>query len=142
MPLYARTLALNVFYNFARDTFANPTGLEDELPSICNAIKTMMSWNFAKVATVCRERCGGMGFLSNSRFGDYLACSHTSLTAEGDNRVLMHKIVKDMLKRLKDGWKHQQPALNVVKQVGTFDDVSRLETLSDLFRFREITLAQ
>jgi len=142
MPLFCRTLALNVFYNFARDVFANPVGLEDELPSICSVVKTMMGWNFAKTAAVCRERCGGMGFLSNSRFGDYLACAHTALTAEGDNRVLMHKIVKDMLKRLKDGWRHQQPSLNVRKQVGTFDDVSRLETLSDLFRFREITLAQ
>jgi acyl-CoA oxidase len=129
LPLFAKTLALNVYYNFARDAFANPKGLEDELPSICSIVKTMVSWNFAKTAATCRERCGGMGFLSNSRFGDWLACAHTGLTAEGDNRVLMHKIVKDMLKRLKDGWKHPQPALNVVKQIGAFDDVSRMETL-------------
>ena len=55
--------------------------------------------------------------------------------------MLMHKIVKDMLKRLKDGWKHPQPALNVLKQVAAFDDVSTLETLSDLLKFRQITLA-
>ena len=82
-----------------------------------------------------------MGFLSSSRFAEYLACAHTTLTAEGDNRVLMHKIVKDMLKELKKGKNHPQPRLNVTKQVGTFDDVSGLETIADLFRFRQITLA-
>lgn len=140
LPLFARSLALNVFYNFARDVFANPGELKGELPSICNIVKTMMSWNYSKVATVCRERCGGMGFLSNSRFAEHLACSHTTMTAEGDNRVLMHKIVKDMLKGLKNGYKHPQPSMNVTQQIGTFDDVSGMDTLSDLFRFRQIVL--
>lgn len=115
LPLLARTLALNVYYNFARDVFASPKDLKAELPSICSSVKTMMSWNYAKTASVCRERCGGMGYLSSSRFADYLACAHTSCTAEGDNRVLMHKIVKDMLKGIKKGKVLPQPKMNVKK---------------------------
>ena len=112
LPLLARTLSLNVFLNFAKDVFAAPGDLETELPSICSVIKTLMGWNYSRVATVCRERCGGMGFLSSSRFAEYLACSHTCLTAEGDNRVLMHKIVKDCLKGL---FKSPQPKMNIKK---------------------------
>jgi acyl-CoA oxidase len=105
MPLLARSLALNVFYNFVRDAFKvqEPAW---EIPSLCSVVKTLMGWNYAKTAATCRERCGGMGFLANARFAEYLACAHTTLTAEGDNRVLMHKIVKDMTNAVtKSGYK-------------------------------------
>ena len=142
MPLLARTLALNVFYNFVRDAF-KAQNLGWETPSLCSIIKTLMGWNYGRTAAVCRERCGGMGFLSNSRFAEYLACAHTSMTAEGDNRVLMHKIVKDLLKAVATK-QHQLPAprLNVQTQIGTFDDVSQMETLSDLLRFRQKVLCE
>ena len=102
-----------------------------------------MGWNYSRTSTVCRERCGGMGFLSSSRFAEYLACAHTCLTAEGDNRVLMHKIVKDLLKAVATK-KHTLPAprMNVLTQIGTMDDVTPIEYLSDLFRFRQIALCQ
>lgn len=44
-----------------------------------------------------RERCGGQGFLAANTFGEAMAGAHAALTAEGDNRVLMIKVVKDML---------------------------------------------
>lgn len=88
---------MNVVYNWARDIYKNPKGYENELLSICCIVKTMMGWNNERAASVCRERCGGLGYLANNRFADYLALSHAALTAEGDNRVLMTKIVKDMI---------------------------------------------
>lgn len=97
MPLMARSLALNVHYNWAKDVFKNPVGHEHDLLSICCITKTMLGWNLMKVTNTCRERCGGMGYLSVAKFGDYLAMAHASVTAEGDNRVLMTKIVKDYL---------------------------------------------
>lgn len=133
---------MNVFYNFVKDCYKvqEPAW---EIPSLCSVIKTFVSWNFAKVAAVCRERCGGMGFLSNARFAEWLACAHTSLTAEGDNRVLMHKIVKDLTKAVvKDGFKMPQPKLNVKAQIGTMDDVSALEYLSDLMKYRQMRLCE
>ena len=123
------------------DVFANPGPLADELLAICCIDKTMVSWNFERASTVGRERCGGMGFLSVSRFHDYLAGAHTSLTAEGDNRVLMIKIVKDMITGLaKKTWKLPVPTLNVKKQVATFNEITELSTILDLMKYREVDL--
>ena len=142
LPLLARTLSLNVFYNFVRDAFKEQK-LGWEIPSLCSIVKTLMGWNYAKTAAVTRERCGGMGFLSSSRFAEYLACAHTALTAEGDNRVLMHKIVKDLTKAvMTKAHELPTPTLNVKTQIATMDDVTSLDYLSDLFRFRQITLLQ
>ena len=141
LPLLCRSLALNVMYNKACDIFANPGALADEMLAICCIIKTMVGWNFERVSTVGRERCGGMGYLAVSRFHDYLALAHTSLTAEGDNRVLMIKIVKDMITGLaKKTWKLPEPKLNVKKQIGTYTDVTQIDTMFDLLKFREVDL--
>jgi acyl-CoA oxidase len=114
MPLLCRTLSLNVFYNWTRDIFKNPKGYEHELLSICCIVKTMMGWNCERAAAVTRERCGGLGYLANARFADYLALAHAALTAEGDNRVLMTKIMKDMITNVtKNGIKLPQTKLNV-----------------------------
>ena len=64
---------------------------------MCCATKTFLSWNLNEVATVCRERCGGGSFLAYNRIGEIITFSHSGMTAEGDNRVLMQKIVKDIM---------------------------------------------
>lgn len=141
MPLLCRALSLNVFYNWARDVFKNPKGYEHELLSICCIVKTMMGWNCERAASVARERCGGLGFLANNKFADIMATAHAGLTAEGDNRVLMTKIVKDMITNVnKHGHKLPVPNLNVKTQIGTFTDVTQLETLVDLFRHHQSAL--
>ena len=126
LPLMARTFALNCLYNNSRDIFANPKGFEDQMVMRCCVTKTMMGWNLLKTASTCRERCGGQGYLAISRFSDYLACAHASVTAEGDNRVLMVKVVKDMLTNIlkTKSMKLPQTSLNVVKQIGSFTDVT------------------
>jgi acyl-CoA oxidase len=84
-------------HNRTKEMFANPKGYEHEVLMNCCIDKTMLGWNLDTVATVCRERCGGQGYLACNKFGDYIALSHAAMTAEGDNRVLMTKIVKDMM---------------------------------------------
>lgn len=37
-------------------------------------------------AVLCRERCGGQGYLSVNRFGELIGFAHAGMTAEGDNR--------------------------------------------------------
>ena len=60
------------------------------------------------------------------------------MTAEGDNRVLMTKIVKDYLTNLKlKKTKLPEPTLNPVTQIGTMIDITTLEIMTDLFKFRE-----
>jgi acyl-CoA oxidase len=57
----------------------------------------MMSWHADRSISLMRERTGGQGYLGANMFGEAIAGSHAGMTAEGDNRVLMIKVVKDML---------------------------------------------
>lgn len=84
-----------------KDIFARPKGHEHELLLLCCIDKTMISWNLDVVAQTSRERSGGQGYLSRNKFGEYIALAHASMTAEGDNRVLMLKIAKDRLTNIK-----------------------------------------
>jgi len=128
-------------FNRSKDIFKDPKGYENELLSICCIVKTMMGWNCEHVVSICRERCGGMGYLAVNKFASYLACAHASITAEGDNRVLMVKICKDLITNVtKNGFKFPATQYDCVKQIGTFMDVTQLDTLVDLMRFREKTL--
>jgi len=83
--------------NHTTRVYTNPDSFGEELLMIVCITKTMLGWNCNNIAHICRERCGGMGFLANCRFGEYIACAHAQMTAEGDNRVLMGKITKDYL---------------------------------------------
>ena len=62
---------------------------------MCCAIKPMASWHLNKTVTTSRERCGGQGYLSVNRFGDFFGSAHAGITAEGDNSVLMQKVAKE-----------------------------------------------
>ncbi len=97
VPLLARTVVLNLGFNEAKEFFGNPTGRENEIIRVTCATKCIVSWNLEKVATVCRERCGGGGYTAHARIHEGIISAHSGMTAEGDNRVLMQKIVKDIL---------------------------------------------
>lgn len=97
IPIVSRAIGLNMLHNFAKETYANPKGHEHDLLMICCMDKTLIGWHTERSTAIMRERCGGQGFLACNTFGEAMAASHAALTAEGDNRVLMVKVVKDML---------------------------------------------
>ena len=70
---------------------------------MCCIDKCLVIWNLNNVAVTCRERSGGQGFLACNRFGEYINLAHAGMTAEGDNRVLMIKVVKDYLSNITSG---------------------------------------
>ena len=76
---------------------------------LCCGIKPMCGWNCERAATTCRERCGGQGYLSCNRFGTIIGFAHATVTAEGDNRVLMQKVAKEFLAAAR--WPEQQRRL-------------------------------
>merc|ERR1712088_1141982 len=100
MPLLSRVIATNIGLDYVKDrwAFQAKDGSEHkEVVTMCCAIKPLASWLLNETVSVCRERCGGQGYLSCNRFGTFLGLAHAAMTAEGDNSVLMQKVAKEHL---------------------------------------------
>jgi len=139
LPLLARCIVLNLGYNKAKDLFVNHKGLEHTLIRVFCACKTLVSWNLENTALVCRERCGGGSYLSHSAVPLALDGAHSGMTAEGDNRVLMQKVVKDIVADMQKG-RHPMPAMTQCpkREIPTKSSVSDLETLTNLIYYKEV----
>lgn len=57
----------------------------------------MITWGLERAGSICRERCGGQGYLACNKFGTIVGLAHAGITAEGDNCVLMQKVSKELL---------------------------------------------
>ena len=98
LPLLAKTYAYNMALNYAKDQYVNLNSENHtDVLLLCCIMKTLISWNAEVTATTCRERCGGQGFLAANRLGEGIVGAHAGITAEGDNRVLMQKVAKELL---------------------------------------------
>lgn len=145
LPLIAQTYALNVAMNYVQDRYANQSEADHaEVVRLCCIIKPLVTWHGENVATVCRERCGGQGFLSANRFGEGIAGMHAGITAEGDNRVIQQKVSKELLEevdyekvfahvQLKQESLAAQQAANHI----SCDDVTSKDWLMKLFKTRQ-----
>jgi acyl-CoA oxidase len=98
----------------------------------------MTSWNSEKTARICRERCGGATYLAYNMIGAGLMGSHSGVTAEGDNSVLMQKVTKDLLAHAQSG-KHKMPKIlkQTLAEIANKDDISPFNCLKSLIYIRE-----
>jgi acyl-CoA oxidase len=108
LPLLARTYALrfaqNELVEMLHDiqTEREAGGSVDEnrqreLESRAAGIKALSTWNATEVIQVCREACGGQGYLSENRLGTLRADTDVFTTFEGDNTVLLQLVAKGLI---------------------------------------------
>ncbi|ETV72367.1 hypothetical protein H257_12517 [Aphanomyces astaci] len=143
LPLVARTYVLAHGLNVVKDKYKAWNKSTDpldrlELVVLCSAIKPVVSWNAENVVSVCRERCGGQGYLSANRFGEILGFSHAAVTAEGDNRVLMTKVTKELGELVKQGRYKLSPTAG--KPFGGTPSWGNVEYVKYLLGVREAAL--
>ncbi|KAJ9054991.1 hypothetical protein DSO57_1017564 [Entomophthora muscae] len=145
IPLLARTYAINFGLNYARRVWVNPEGhSQSDIVRLCCSIKPLTTWNSERCGSICRERCGGQGYLQNSSFAGVIGFAHAGITAEGDNAVLMQKTTKELLADIESGHFKFSPMRNKSKSVEW--DPEKFDSLVDLmnlrFKSRAIKLAE
>jgi acyl-CoA oxidase len=74
-----------------------------ELESLAAGLKVYTSWHAIESLQVCRESCGGQGYLAVNRFGSLKADVDVFATFEGSNPVLLQLVAKGLLTE----YKHQ-----------------------------------
>jgi len=101
MPLLANTVIYDIALSYIKQRWADQNKDDErdvtEVVMLCCAIKAITGWHVNVVSNLGRERCGGAGYLSANRFGAAMSGSHSSITAEGDNSVLMMKTASEYL---------------------------------------------
>jgi acyl-CoA oxidase len=116
-------------------------GDHNELVRMCCVIKPLTTWHLQDVGSITRERCGGQGYLSVNRLGDLLAFAHAGITAEGDNRVLITKVAKELTGDLAKG-KIEHPTMTMcpLKELPTYATLDNFDVILNLLKFRQITV--
>jgi acyl-CoA oxidase len=103
LPLLAKTYALH----FAQETlvaelhrvFSNESSDRDrrKLEGLAAGIKAANTWHATHTIQVCREACGGAGYMAENRFASLKADTDVFTTFEGDNTVLLQLVAKGLL---------------------------------------------
>ncbi len=111
MPLLAKTFGLHFALRRLADDFVSVEEPQRrELESDAAGLKVYATWHATDAVQICRESCGGQGYLAINRFADLKADSDVFTTFEGDNTVLMQLVAKSML----TGYRKQFSDLNSI----------------------------
>lgn len=102
MPLLAKTYALDFALTYLNKRFVNRNDQDiREIESLAAGMKAYSTWFTTHAIQVCREACGGKGYLAENRFADLKADSDIFTTFEGDNTVLLQLVAKSLLSDFK-----------------------------------------
>jgi acyl-CoA oxidase len=75
-----------------------------ELESRAAGLKVAQTWHATKAIQLCREACGGAGYLQENRLPHLKADTDVFTTFEGDNTVLLQLVAKGLLTGYRDAF--------------------------------------
>ena len=75
-----------------------------ELESRAAGIKAVGTWHATRTIQVCREACGGAGYMAENRLPMIKADTDVFTTFEGDNTVLLQLVAKGLLTSYRDAF--------------------------------------
>ncbi len=115
LPRLAKTYA----YHFALHDLADKLVHADEdemreVETLAAGLKSKATWHATDTIQVCREACGGKGYLAENRFTALKADTDIFTTFEGDNTVLMQLVAKGLLTEFKQSF-HDEGNRAVIK---------------------------
>ncbi|PRY40277.1 acyl-CoA dehydrogenase [Umezawaea tangerina] len=104
LPALAKTYALH----FAQEELVSALhDVQDdrgkrEVESRAAGIKAVATWHATETIQVCREACGGAGYLAENLLPQLKADTDVFTTFEGDNTVLLQLVAKGLLTSYRD----------------------------------------
>ena len=105
LPAIAKSYAFHFALHDLAHMYATKT--EDEvrkLETLAAGLKSKATWFATKTIQVCREACGGKGYLAENQFAALKADTDIFTTFEGDNTVLMQLVAKGILTEFKQSF--------------------------------------
>ncbi len=98
IPNVAKTYAYYFALRDVADRYVNDEGDDTrQIETLAAGLKSKASWHATKTIQICREACGGKGYLIENQIGMLKADSDIFTTFEGDNTVLMQLVAKGLL---------------------------------------------
>lgn len=101
LPSLASTYVLSFAFERMRRRFAEVHAVPDadtrELEAEAAGLKVAATWHATRTVQLCREACGGQGYLAVNRLADLRADSDVFSTFEGDNTVLLQLVGKSVV---------------------------------------------
>ncbi|KAI9226515.1 MAG: acyl-CoA dehydrogenase/oxidase [Piptocephalis tieghemiana] len=137
IPLLARTYAMAFGMNRVKALWANPASDPATVIRECCVIKPLVTWHVERTGSICRERCGGQGYLRASRLSGVIGFAHAGMTAEGDNSVLMQKVSKELLAAVTSG-EYRLPKVQGHPGSDKGMDLTDLSTLNHLLQAQHV----
>jgi acyl-CoA oxidase len=92
-----------------------------ELESRAAGLKVAQTWHATRTIQMCREACGGAGYLQENRLPHLKADTDVFTTFEGDNTVLLQLVAKGLLTGYRDTF-------------GSLDGWGKVSFVADLVR--------
>ncbi|MFP5370561.1 MAG: acyl-CoA dehydrogenase [Actinomycetes bacterium] len=128
LPALARTYALHFAQGELVETLHDVQTAEildeeaqRELESRAAGLKVAQTWHATRTIQLCREACGGAGYLQENRLPHLKADTDVFTTFEGDNTVLLQLVAKGLLTGYRDAF-------------GSLDGWGRVGFIADMVR--------